>query len=113
MLLDALKLANTIDLDRRPGHMLMSLGAVVLAAVVTSKLAPLFGVGAGDLDTIEFVASLAAGILTLVIGAALHVSADRLQGEGTKALSNAAIGFASMFDQAPSTSERDLEGARR
>ena len=102
-----LELAGRVGLDRRPGLVLIGLGALVFAAVMASKLVRLFGVGLGNLEPIEFVASLAAAGFVVLIGAALHMSADRLQGHGTKAAVDAALGYARLLRR-PGVADRDL-----
>jgi len=89
-LMEVVKLATGVT-AQWPGYLLFVAGLVLVLAPVASKLIRVLGIGLGEFDSTEFVASVVAGSIVLIAGTILHASDNGLRKEATQQVVTGAV----------------------
>lgn len=89
-LMEVVKLATGVT-AQWPGYLLFVTGLILVLAPVASKLIRVLGIGFGEFDSTEFVASVVAGSIVLIAGTILHASDNGLRKEATQQVVTGAV----------------------
>jgi uncharacterized membrane protein len=102
-LLNALENTRHLDFKRQPGLVLITLGGLMTTVLEISTLMRVFGASIETLEPLEYIASLAAAVALLIIGAVLHLAADRQHAQSAESERDRILELAALIDQPPAT----------
>jgi uncharacterized membrane protein len=101
--LNAIENTRHLDFKRQPGLVLITLGGLMTTVIEISTLMRVFGANIGKLEPLEYIASLAAAVALLIIGAVLHLAADQRRAQSAEAERDGILELAALVDQPPTT----------